>query len=159
MTSNTDMWDRLDQEIYTWVPEPGDKATGTVTGTGTRDGEYGPAPTVTLTVDRGTEGGKELTPGLEIMFIAYRKIARDELNNLQPNPGDTIWIKYFGLVKGKDYHMYRFILERSLVGAETEQRTAEYQDTPAQPEPEEKPARGRPKKDAAPAAQTDDIPF
>ena len=53
------------------------------------------------------EGGKPIAAGAQRIFYASRTTARSEWVKANPAIGDEIGIKYIGIAKGKEYHLYR----------------------------------------------------
>lgn len=104
----TSLQDRLDRNYAdAWRPEPGDKLVGTIVEIGSRLGEHGRYPIVTIRED---EGGQELA------FHAYRQVAQNKLAELAPEIGERIAIRYDG-PKPKStgtgvYYAYKVAVDR-----------------------------------------------
>jgi hypothetical protein len=94
--------ERLQTENDAWIAEPGEMLVGLVVDLTNRASEYGPYPAVTVRNDDGTE----------LVFHAFRTVAKQELIRARPIVGDRIGILYTGPVEGADYHGYRVRLER-----------------------------------------------
>src|SRR5206468_3062798 len=94
--------ERLDAFAEPWKPEPGDKLIGEVADLDERESEYGSYPIVTVLTDEGEE----------LAFHAFRTVAKNELAKVRPQIGDRIGIAYHGKPDGKDYELYRIIVER-----------------------------------------------
>ena len=119
----------LDSFPEGWRPSPGDKLIGTVIGLEMRAGEYGDYPIVTVRTDEGDD----------YAFHAYHKVAKGELEKLQPRIGDRIGIAYHGPHPTRGYERYRIIIVR---------RAGEAAGDTTPPEPPEADADG-----------DDDVPF
>lgn len=102
------MEQRLDFEPDPWDPEPGDKVAGEVVQTQRFDSKFTGEeyPVVDLVTDPDTLAG--------VRIYGSRTVLGNELDRLQPQPGDRLAVKYVGLVenKGVEYHSYRVVLDR-----------------------------------------------
>jgi hypothetical protein len=94
--------ERLDSFAEPWKPAPGDRLVGEVTDLSERENEYGSYPIVTVRTNSGDE----------FAFHAFRTVAKNELAKARPQVGDKIGIAYHGKPAGKDYELYRVIVER-----------------------------------------------
>ena len=103
------MEQRLDFEPDPWDPKPGDKVTGEVVQvqryvskhTGK---EY---PVVDLVTDPDTCTG--------VRIYGSRTVLGNELDKLDPQPGDRLAVKYLGMMKPgtpDEYHGYKVLLDR-----------------------------------------------
>ena len=97
-----DITSMLDSFPEGWRPEPGDKLIGVVIGLGSRVGEYGEYPIVSVRTDDGQD----------FAFHAFHTVARGELETLQPKLGDRIGIAYHGPHPTKGYERYRIVIVR-----------------------------------------------
>jgi hypothetical protein len=103
------MEQRLDFEPESWDPRPGDKVTGEVVQVQRYDSKFTGEeyPVVDLLTDPGTLAG--------VRIYGSRTVLGNELDRLQPQPGDRLAVKYSGLIenKGVEYHSYRVVLDRT----------------------------------------------
>lgn|SRR5512133_960599 len=102
------MEQRLDFEPDPWDPEPGDKVAGEVVQVQRYDSKFTGEeyPVVDLLTDPDTLAG--------VRIYGSRTVLGNELDRLQPQPGDRLAVKYLGLIenKGVEYHSYRVVLDR-----------------------------------------------
>jgi hypothetical protein len=102
------MEQRLDFEPDPWDPEPGDKVAGEVVQVQRYDSKFTGEeyPVVDLFTDPDTLAG--------VRIYGSRTVLGNELDRLQPQPGDRLAVKYGGLIenKGVEYHSYRVVLDR-----------------------------------------------
>jgi hypothetical protein len=102
------MEQRLDFEPEPWDPEPGDKVAGEVVQVQRFDSKFTGEeyPVVDLLTDADTLAG--------VRIYGSRTVLGNELDRLQPQPGDRLAVKYVGMVenKGVEYHSYRVVLDR-----------------------------------------------
>jgi hypothetical protein len=102
------MEQRLDFEPDPWDPSPGDKVAGEVVQVQRYDSKFTGEeyPVVDLVTDPDTLAG--------VRIYGSRTVLGNELDRLQPQPGDRLAVKYIGLVenKGAEYHSYRVVLDR-----------------------------------------------
>jgi hypothetical protein len=130
--------ERLDSFPEPWKPKPGDKLIGEVIDLDERESEYGTYPIVIVASDEGEE----------LAFHAFRTVARNELAKQRPQVGDRIGIAYHGKPEGRDYELYRIVVERDERPAvDWDKHVGEEPDT--EPEPELEPS----------GKDDDDIPF
>jgi hypothetical protein len=82
----------LDYDFEGWQPEPGDKIMGVViTVTESSEGDYGTYPVVSI-----------VTPTLDAVALhCFHSVLRSAIERNNPQPGDTIAIKYKGTKEGK----------------------------------------------------------
>jgi hypothetical protein len=115
---------RLDSDAAWWQHEPDDKLVGRIVDRDTyypkpdpNTGKvYEPYPTVTVLVEEpgSTENGGEPIPvGSERIFGARRSIPREEIEKKDPQVGDRIGVAYRGIPDGKEYHLYKVLVDRS----------------------------------------------
>jgi hypothetical protein len=101
------MEQRLDFEPDPWEPTPGDKVAGEVVQVQRFDSKFTGEeyPVVDLVTDPDTLAG--------VRIYGSRTVLGNELDRLQPQPGDRLAVKYIGLVenKGVEYHSYRVVLD------------------------------------------------
>lgn len=93
--------ERLSRNPEPWKPTPGDLLVGTVLDITERTTEYGDYPIVTIS---NNDGSWE--------FHAFHTVARQEIRRQRPNIGDLIGVRYLGKPDGKDYELYRIVIER-----------------------------------------------
>jgi hypothetical protein len=103
------MEQRLDFEPEPWDPEPGDKVAGEVVQIQRYDSKFTGEeyPVVDLLTDPDTLAG--------VRIYGSRTVLGNELDRLQPQPGDRLAVKYLGLMKAgtpDEYHGYRVVLDR-----------------------------------------------
>lgn len=100
----------LEEQLFTdteaWMAAPGEVLVGLVVNIDRRTSAYGPYPSVTVRKEDGEE----------LVFHAFRTVAKSELSRCRPVIGDQIGILYEGQVKGGDYHGYRIRLNRVASG-------------------------------------------
>lgn len=122
--------DRLDSFAQPWRPEVGDKLIGEITDLDERENQYGTYPVVTVLTDEGEE----------LAFHAFHTVARNELAKRRPQVGDRIGIAYHGKPEGKEYELYRVVVEsdrQSPSGINWDRHEAESQlDLDAEEKPE-----------------------
>jgi hypothetical protein len=103
------MEQRLDFDPDPWDPEPGDKVAGEVVQVQRYDSKFTGEdyPVVDLLTDPDTLAG--------VRVYGSRTVLGNELDRLQPQPGDRLAVKYAGMVenKGVEYHSYRVVLDRT----------------------------------------------
>jgi hypothetical protein len=103
------MEQRLDFEPDPWDPEPGDKVAGEVVQVQRYESKFTGEeyPVVDLVTDADTLAG--------VRIYGSRTVLGNELDRLQPQPGDRLAVKYVGMVenKGVEYHSYRVVLDRA----------------------------------------------
>ncbi len=102
----TSIEDRLNRIPEPWKPNPGDHLIGTVVTVTTRTNDYGEYPVITIEAN-----------GNEWDFHGYHTVARRELEQQNPQPGDQIGIRYLGKPDDKPYEQYRIIVERPNIGS------------------------------------------
>jgi hypothetical protein len=107
-----DAYEQLRRELASWPdawkPEPGEVLAGIVVSVVERRGfAERPYPAVTVRTEEG-----------ELTFHGYHTVAKDELAQQRPEPGDMIGIAYHGLfVDGeKRYERYRIKVVKPDVG-------------------------------------------
>jgi hypothetical protein len=102
------MEQRLDFEPDPWDPAPGDKVAGEVVQVQRYDSKFTGEeyPVVDLLTDPDNLTG--------VRIYGSRTVLGNELDRLQPQPGDRLAVKYAGMVenKGVEYHSYRVVLDR-----------------------------------------------
>lgn len=106
MTTQT-VQDQLANEYApAWRPDPGDSLVGEIISLDERDGGYGPYPII----------GIRRADGTEASFHALHNVAQTELAKLEPRIGETIGIRYRGLVSSANargsYHAYTVKMDR-----------------------------------------------
>ena len=102
----------LEDDSEGWVPEkPGDGVQGVVIKVGETKSDFSDelAPTVTL----------ETKDGSKFRIIGYGSVLRREIVDADPQPGDLMAVKYFGVKKikngkwaGKDYKHFGVAVRR-----------------------------------------------
>lgn len=75
-----------------WRPEAGDQLTGKLTDITTGESEYGRYPIVTITTDTGDE----------VAVHGFHHSLKNRLREMRPALGDTLTIKYLGMVDQLD---------------------------------------------------------
>ncbi len=93
---------QLQQDTEAWRGVAGEYLIGTVVNVERRSSAFGAYPAVTVRKNDGTE----------LVFHAFRTVAKNELSRCRPVIGDQIGILYKGQEKGKDFHGYRIRLNR-----------------------------------------------
>lgn len=97
-------------EATGWMPEPGDKLTGTVEHIGTRKSDFGLYPVVTMSRPGAEAGSTEY-----VAVHAFHGTLKGALYDLKPSVGDKISVTYVGTRVGKklddfgdpvEYHLY-----------------------------------------------------
>lgn len=73
------------------------------------DGSYGPVKTVPGVIIRDAEGW-------DWQIRGYRSILASEIEEKDPQPGDTFAVKYLGQPSGKKYHVYRSAVRKGVPG-------------------------------------------
>jgi hypothetical protein len=96
----------LDTEPSTWNPQEDgtpSKLIGTLVSITAGSGDYGEYPVVTVSNDDGIH-----------RFYAFHGVAKSQLEQANPQPGDKIGIAYKGKKMsgaGNEYHNYRVVSE------------------------------------------------
>ncbi len=99
--------DQLDQPVETveaWRPEPNQELIGTIVKINVRETDQGAYPIYTIREPDGEV----------LAFHAFHKVARGQLEEAEPHPGDEIGIRYLGQKKSANdrmYHDYRIVIE------------------------------------------------
>jgi hypothetical protein len=111
--------ERLDSFAAWWEHEKGDKLFGVVTDVDTRHSEYGEYRIVTVLVEEpgSTEkGGEPIAVGEERGFHASSTVAKNEVEKKDPQPGDSFGVAFHGVPEGKDFKLYKIIVEKTVTG-------------------------------------------
>lgn len=107
-----EMRKQLDEEpkkAEAWRPQAGEELLGEVAAVSERegDGDRGPYPILTVREPDGT-----LTA-----FHAFHSVAKSQIEEQGPRPGDKIGVRYMGQEEskssGRSYHNYRMVLDRA----------------------------------------------
>lgn len=110
-----DLLDTLnDAGAPAWVPdEAGEGVQGTVTSVSEQDDEYNPGekvPVVTV----------EMSDGEKVRVIGFSSVLRREIQESNPEVGDTFAVKYFGereltkgKFKGRPYKLYKAAVRKA----------------------------------------------
>ena len=101
----TDLSTRLDEDFAeAWRPDTGDKIEGTVESVTSNDAGWGPYPIVTVNTGK-----------TRLAIHGFHTVLKNELARIQPSEGDTIAVKYMGLLTAKDgktqFHGYRVVTD------------------------------------------------
>jgi hypothetical protein len=104
------MEQRLDFEPEPWDPKPGDKVVGEVVQVHRYESKFTGKeyPVVDLVTDPETLTG--------VRIYGSRTVLGNELDRLQPQPGDRLAVKYLGVIKAgtpDEYHGYKVMLDRA----------------------------------------------
>jgi hypothetical protein len=114
--------ERLDTFADWWQHEEGDKLFGVVTDVDTRHSEFGTYAIVTVLVEEpgSTESPKDETPhqpiqvGQERAFHASSTVAKNEVEKRDPQAGDSFGVAYHGIPEGRDFKLYKIIVEKTV---------------------------------------------
>lgn len=93
----------LTDDIPAWMPNPGEVLSGVVTDITARSSKFGQYPALTI----------RKTDGEEVVFHAFRAVAKSSLARIRPTVGDLVAILYIGEMAGFDYHGYRIRTNRT----------------------------------------------
>jgi hypothetical protein len=104
MSKAQELRDRLDEpEPEAWVPKDEPVLTGLVESITIRDGKDGKPPYPAVVV-----AGED---GVRRIWLAWHKVAKSRLAELQPQVGEQIGVKYLGThVRG--YENYKVVVDR-----------------------------------------------
>lgn len=83
-----------------WRPEPGDVIAGRIVDMDMANSNYGAYPVLTIQPQNGDE----------IAIHCFHNTLRGKLEQIQPQLGDSIQVKYVGLIErdgAQPYHLYR----------------------------------------------------
>jgi hypothetical protein len=125
--------DRLDRNPIEWRPAVGDRLVGTVTDIDTIATDYGESPLLIVETDDG-----------DVYSVAcWHTVLKREVAKREPQVGDRIGIKYFGVRDGQNYEYYKLVLERpsappnwKAMAAQAEAEHLSYGDDDREPDPD-----------------------
>lgn len=93
---------------HLWTPEPGDMLAGTVTERGESMSRWGLATYLSVKVEVGTLAGQPLAPGSWYRVYAAPAVLKRWLERDQPQIGDRVALRYWGLLVTGDRRAHKF---------------------------------------------------
>lgn len=99
--------DLIDLAEESWNPRelgPGATLKGAVVTVTEYENEYGVAPVLVVKA--------EGEPPRLLRWVAFGTVAQRELARQNPQPGDLIGVRYEGKPEGKNYDVFRIIIDR-----------------------------------------------